>query len=561
MDLNTFLSSSPHLFDQIVSVLGELTAAVSAAGDAVFWSPVATQVTGYSEAEALTPGFLASRGHIEDGYYHLLKEDGTVIRVRAFPLESPDGGPLLHMVLFRKTEVVRQEWCSDLLRQTMLYTAILQSMREGVLTIDPEFRITSFSRRSELITGYSSADVMGRYCHQVIGSPLCQNACVARRCEGSGKATEAVPTDVSLRNGKVCHITEMAVPLTNELDELLGTLLFIEDRSTQLFLEGSPNDFLGIIGRSAPMRNVFQIIRQVAPTEVTVLVTGESGTGKEMIARAIHTLSRRKNGPFQAINCAALPLPLLESELFGHVKGAFTGATRDRPGNIETAEGGTLFLDEIGEIPLETQSKLLRFLQEYEYQRVGDSTIRVADVRIIAATNRDLKQEIVVGNFREDLYYRIRVIPVEVPSLRDRSEDILLLAVSLLESLGKKRGRPGLRFAPDTMELLMAYRWPGNVRELINTLEYSLAMAPTETIQPADLPREVRETEAGYPAISFNPHLLLDHRGEGEEEHIRRVLDETGWNKAKAARLLKMHRVTLYRKMERYGITPKDGLR
>ncbi|MBU1535890.1 sigma 54-interacting transcriptional regulator, partial [Myxococcota bacterium] len=488
------------------------------------------------------------------GYFHLIREDGTVLRVKAFPLNNPDSTPHLYIILFKKTEVQKQEWCSDLLKQTMLYTAILQSMREGVVTIDPDFRITSFSRRSEHITGFSSNDVMGKFCFDILGSPLCHNSCVAKKSMETKRETDAIPTDISLRTGKMCHITEMAVPLQNEVDEIMGTLLFIEDRSAQVLLEGNPNDFLGIIGRSAPMRHIFQIIKQVSPTDVTVLITGESGTGKEMIARAIHTLSRRKNGPFQAINCAALPLPLLESELFGHVKGAFTGATRDRPGNIETAEGGTLFLDEIGEIPLETQSKLLRFLQEYEYQRVGDSNIRVADVRIIAATNRDLKQEIIDGNFREDLYYRIRVIPVEIPSLRDRSEDILLLAVSLLESLAKKRGRPGLKISPDAIEQFMAYRWPGNVRELINTLEYAIAMAPSQTIQLSDLPRELRETAAGYPAHSFNPQLLLDQRGESEIELIRRVLSETAGNKAKAARLLNMHRVTLYRKMQRYGI-------
>lgn len=553
MDFQKLFGKSPTLLSQLFEILDQQVALFDHEGTVLSWSPLAEKITGFSSFEATKSDFLQTHGHLADGYLHLIKRDGTLIRVRAFPL-SKEGKECCQVVFFKPVKEGRQEWCSDLFKQTMLYTAILQSMKEGVITIDEEFLITSFSKRSELITGYTSDQVMGRPCHEIIGSHLCHTNCPAKKALKTRTHTDTLLADVSCASGKPCHISETAVPLESDSGELMGTLLFIEDRSEQIMMHGNPNDFMGIIGRSASMGRIFQILRQVSPTDVTVLITGESGTGKEMIARALHRLSPRKHKHFQAINCAALPLPLLESELFGHVKGAFTGATRDRAGNIETAEGGTLFLDEIGELPMETQSKLLRFLQEYEYQRVGDSKIRKADVRIIAATNRNLRQEIAEGNFREDLYYRIRVIPIEIPPLRERAEDILLLAVSLLGSLGEKRGRPNLKFSQEAMELLMAYQWPGNVRELINTIEYTLAMAPNTTIQTSDLPRELRETADGYPALRLPQARMDTFKEETERDQILRVLQETDGNKAKAARLLNMHRVTLYRKLKRYGL-------
>jgi PAS domain S-box-containing protein len=552
MELNTLFSHYPNMLEDFIHLMGGMISALDASGKVVFWSPLATEVSGYTEKEAKKTGFLSSKGEIKDEYLQLFKKDGTLIKVKAYPLKTDNS--LLWIILFKKSEVVKKEWCSDLFKQTMLYTGILQSMKEGVITIDSQFRITSFSKKSELITGYKSGHVLNQHCYDIIGSSLCKTNCPAKKCMETENQTDPHIADITCNTGKGCHISETAVPLKNDSQEIMGTLLFIEDRTAQVLLEGNPHDFMGIIGRSYPMRRIFQILKQVGPTDVTVLITGESGTGKEMIARAIHTLSRRKHKSFHAINCAALPLPLLESELFGHIKGAFTGATRDRAGNIETAQGGTLFLDEIGELPIETQSKLLRFLQEFEYQRVGSSKIRKADVRIIAATNRHLKQEIAAGNFREDLYYRIRVIPVEVPPLRERSEDIMLLAVSLLSSMAEKRGRPDLKFSSDAMELFLAYQWPGNVRELMNTLEYAIAMAPESTIQRGDLPKELRETVDGYPAISFKPNIPMNNSGESEREVISHILRETGGNKAKAARLLNIHRVTLYRKMKRYGL-------
>ena len=230
-------------------------------------------------------------------------------------------------------------------------------------------------------------------------------------------------------------------------------------------------DTSGIIGQSTTLAEVFRVLGKVAPTDSTVLVTGESGTGKELLVRALHANSKRADKPFVPINCGAIPKELLESELFGHEKGAFTHAIRSRPGRFELADGGTIFLDEIGEMDLALQVKILRVLQEKEIERVGGSGSKKVDVRVVAATNRDLEKEVTAGRFREDLYYRLNVIPLHLPPLRDRGSDVMLLANHFLEQFCRKKGRPVLELAPDTRKILAAYNWPGNVRELVNFME------------------------------------------------------------------------------------------
>lgn len=247
----------------------------------------------------------------------------------------------------------------------------------------------------------------------------------------------------------------------------------------------------GIIGESTTLQDVFRVLSKVAPTDSTVLVTGESGTGKELLVRALHMRSERSTRPFVPINCGAIPKELLESELFGHEKGAFTHAIRSRSGRFEVADGGTVFLDEIGEMELSLQVKILRVLQEKEIERVGGLGPRKVDVRIVAATNRDLEEEVAAGRFREDLYYRLNVIPLHLPPLRNRGSDILLLAESFLERFSIRRERPQMRLSPDTKRVLLAYPWPGNVRELENFMERLSILADNETVLPTDLPRKI----------------------------------------------------------------------
>jgi len=316
----------------------------------------------------------------------------------------------------------------------------------------------------------------------------------------------------------------------------------------------------GLVARSAAMLKIVHLVESLHRSNATVLITGESGTGKEVIARALHSNSLQCTGPFVAVNCGALPADLLESELFGHVKGAFTGAVRDRVGRFELARGGTLFLDEIGDIPLALQVKLLRVLQERHFERVGENTPRPMDTRIIAATNQDLHDAIRTGRFREDLYYRLRVVPIHIPPLRERPEDIGLIAQHLLAHIGGRAGR-ALRLSPDTLSELEKYVWPGNVRELENSLEYAVALCTGQTIQIEDLPEEIRGSDA-EPARAGRP--VAEPAAEGsarvpaaeDPERIRiiRALEGHHWNRQRAADSLGLSRSTLWRRMRELGI-------
>jgi two-component system NtrC family response regulator len=309
-------------------------------------------------------------------------------------------------------------------------------------------------------------------------------------------------------------------------------------------------DFAHLVGISDEMQQVFDMVRRVAATEATVLITGESGTGKELIARAIHNGSERRQGAFIAVNCAAIPAELLESELFGHVKGAFTGAVKDRKGKFELADGGTLFLDEVGELPVELQPKLLRALQEREIEPVGGTPRRI-DVRVVAATNRDLEAAMGEGTFREDLYYRLAVIPVQLPALRQRRSDIPLLVQHFLQKHG---GGAAVTVDAAALAALTAYDWPGNVRELENAVERMLILRRGEVIGEVDLPPKVRGE--GKPASGGVLNLPVEGYPleELEKEAVLEALRRTGWNQTKAAAFLRIPRHILIYRMEKFGI-------
>jgi transcriptional regulator with GAF, ATPase, and Fis domain len=308
-------------------------------------------------------------------------------------------------------------------------------------------------------------------------------------------------------------------------------------------------EFSGIIGKDPKMQLIYKLIEDIAPTDATGLIQGESGTGKELVARAIHRLSTRKNKPFVVINCSAYPATLLESELFGHEKGAFTGAIRQKAGRFEQAHGGTVFLDEIGEIAPSAQIKLLRVLQTQKFERLGGEKTLTVDVRIIAATNKDLLQEVKKGLFREDLYYRLNVIPIQLPPLLERRNDIPLLARHFLHLFASEQGKKIEQFSPEAMRLLLDYSWPGNVRELENTVEHATVLAKGSRVEPSDLPAAL------YSAISATDvgksPTLVDH----EKKLLQEVLEECGWNKKQAAKRLGISRSTLYEKLKKYQIT------
>ena len=347
-------------------------------------------------------------------------------------------------------------------------------------------------------------------------------------------------------------------------------------RGTATRAKGDP--FLqDIVGASPKMHRIFRLVSKVAPTDSTVLLLGESGTGKELVARLIHVQSRRSTGPFVPVHMGAIPEGLIESELFGHTRGSFTGATADRAGLVEQADGGTLFLDEVGDMPASAQVKLLRTLERSEVRRLGENEERVVNVRVVAATHRNLPAEITAGRFREDLYHRLNVVQIVLPALRERREDIGLLASYFLERVARREGRMGLAFAPEAKALLERYDYPGNVRELENAIEHAVAVSEGKRIRVADLPAAIAA-----------PRLLAEHRrGDGagagavaapgaaravvdrardnwsladvEKEHIQRVLGLHHGNATGAAKQLGISRTTLWRKLRQYGLTRKGA--
>jgi two-component system response regulator HydG len=307
-------------------------------------------------------------------------------------------------------------------------------------------------------------------------------------------------------------------------------------------------EYSGIVGKDPKMQTIFKLIEDIAPTDATVLIQGESGTGKELVASAIHQQSTRTDKPFVVINCSAYPATLLESEIFGHERGAFTGAIRQKSGRFEQADGGTVFLDEIGEIPPSAQIKLLRVLQAQKFERVGGEQTLSVDVRILAATNKDLLQEVKKGNFREDLFYRLNVIPIRLPHLKKRQNDIPLLARYFLRRYATEQDRNIKRISPEAMRRLLDYRWPGNVRELENSIEHAVLLAKGDCIEISDLPPALREANLSLPAPSN------DTISENEKRLLRDVLNECNWNKKQAARQLGISRSSLYSKLKKYQI-------
>jgi two-component system response regulator HydG len=376
---------------------------------------------------------------------------------------------------------------------------------------------------------------------------------------GHGSVESAV---AAMRAGAAHYITK---PVNlGELREVLARIVERQRlRRRNVELEAQLDERYGyasIIGRSDPMQAVFRVLRQVAPTDVTVLVTGESGTGKELVARALHQNSRRRNAPFVALNCAALPESLLESELFGHEKGSFTGATARKIGHIEHAGGGTLFLDEVGDMPLTTQVKILRVLEQREIVRVGSSTTVPVDIRVIAATNQNLMEAVAQRRFREDLYFRLKVVSIDLPPLRERPSDVPLLVEAFVAELSARHGTHVRGMAPEVLRVLQAQPWPGNVRELRNVVENMVVTGTHELLQLSDLPAALR-AEAVPPAETSGDGFALGGRTaqDVEREHIRATLELVGNNRARAARMMGIGERTLYRKIKAYGLGLRES--
>jgi len=433
---------------------------------------------------------------------------------------------------------------------------ILDSIADGVFTVDREWRITSFNRAAERITGIQKQQAIGRHCWDVFRASICERECSLRQTMETGESIGNRTIFIVNSQGERVPVSISTALLKDERGKVIGGVESFRDLSVvealRKELQGKQS-FFDIISKNKEMLRLFGILEQVAESEATVLLIGESGTGKELFARAIHSLSSRKSGPMVPVNCGALPDNLLESELFGYKAGAFTGAARDKPGRFTVASGGTIFLDEIGDISPALQSRLLRVLENKTYEPLGSNLSMSADVRVVAATNRDLEGMVASGEFRRDLYYRINVVTLRLPPLRERTEDIPLLAEHFVRKYSGLMGKEIKGISPEVMSMLMGHKFPGNVRDLENIMEYSVVVCRGPMIDHMHLPD------------SFCGNTGDDWSGEiptwddAEAVFILQALARNSWHKTRTASQLGIHPSTLWRKMKKLGIAqPKE---
>jgi len=432
---------------------------------------------------------------------------------------------------------------------------ILDNISDGIIAHDPERRIFFFNTAAERITGYRRENVVGHDCHDVFPGNFCGGKC--KFCQDTVPNIDKVKQNLEIvtKSGERRLVDMSIKAMIDHRGRKAGFLVSFRDTTREHDLArriGEMEIFSGIIGRDSKMLAIFDMIRELADTNVPVLVQGESGTGKELVAAAIHNEGPRANKLFVPVNCGALPESLLESELFGHVKGAFTGAIRDKKGRFELADEGTIFLDEIGDISPAMQVKLLRVLQEGEFQRVGSEKTVKVNVRVISATNKNIAREMAEGRFREDLFYRLSVVPIHLPPLRERRNDIPLLANHLLENILKDTGRKNISLSPTAMDLIMNHDWPGNIRELQNWIQFALVKCRGAMIMPEHLPPIMPHASAG---TSFATNMIKKRRRHKlTMETVKDALSRTGQNRREAAKLLGVSRATFYRFLDDSGV-------
>ena len=443
------------------------------------------------------------------------------------------------------------------------WETVVNTIRDGIMIVNPHGAIVSVNRAFETITGYTRGEVIGKSC-TILDCNICES--ILNRDEGPwcnlfetgriGK-TKCI---IKRRDGSFLHAVKNASLLNDTHGHVIGAVETITDitevieKETQLeaFRQvlRSEDGFHGLIGVSASMRQVFSLMENAARSDAPVIIYGDSGTGKELVSQAIHDIGDRIEKPFVKVNCASLTESLLESELFGHVRGAYTGAYKDRAGRFESAHEGDIFLDEIGDLPMSTQVKLLRVLEEKTIERVGDSTPIPVDVRIISATNKDLAALVEQGLFRKDLYFRINVIPIHLPLLRERAEDIPFLAESFFRKMKLKSGKEIRGISKHAMEILTGYAWPGNVRELKSAFEYAFVTCQDSMIQAAHFPSAI--LQAGRRPRLVKPSSI--NLQEIEKRELIEALEKAGGNRSKAAEFLGVSRVTVWNRMKRFNI-------
>ncbi|OIO72115.1 MAG: Fis family transcriptional regulator [Elusimicrobia bacterium CG1_02_37_114] len=442
-------------------------------------------------------------------------------------------------------------------KQSRLITTILDSVADGVFTIDNNRVLTSFNRAAEKIIGIKREKAIGQYCYNIFHADICNTGCALEKTLKTGREIINLQINVLNNNGKRMPVSVSTAVLKDEKNNIVGGVETFRDLSAIYELKkelSKQYTFEDIISKNSRIQNIFNILPDIADSESTVLIEGASGSGKELFARAIHNLSKRKKKPYIVVNCAALPDTLLESELFGYLKGAFTDARKDKPGRFALAEGGTIFLDEIGSISTALQVKLLRILQEKEYEPLGAISPLKSDVRVISATNKNLAQLVQEDKFRDDLYYRLNVVKIELPTLSERREDIPLLAEHFINRFNLKKNKNIQKVSDEVLGFLMQYDFPGNIRELENIIEHAFVLCRGQVIEFEHLPKElINKTELMQKQEKYElpaKNQLKD----AEANVIIEALKRNNGHRDKTAKELHIDKSTLWRKMKKLGI-------
>ncbi len=558
---------------QILDFLADGVIAIDMDFNIISFSEGAERITGYTSGEAVGKKcneMLLCKLCAENCPLKLVLKTGDIISNLHFYIKAKDNrnipvvmsiSPLKNtknqiigvVQVFRNMAEVKF-LTEEVLRERNKLQAILNSIADGVFTVDKEWKITSFNPSAEKITGVTSKIAVGKKCFEIFKSEICQKDCPLQRTLKEGKNVYNFELEIITKNRGRIPISISTALLIDVNGNVVGGVETFRDLSEMKKLKEEINgkySFQNIIGKNKKMQEIYELIEMISKTNTTVLIQGETGTGKEMVAKAIHHNSERKDKPFVAINCGALPENLLESELFGHVKGAFTDAKTDRIGRFETANKGTLFLDEIAEASHNVQLKLLRIIETGEFEPVGSSKSKKIDVRIIAASNKNLKDEVKIGNFREDLYYRLNVVSINLPPLRERNDDIPLLVEHFINKFNCKFDKNIRKVSDETMDLLIDYPWPGNVRELENAIEHAFIHCREQIISKEHLPDDIRK----YKKVNFERVMFSKSPfEEAEKEVISKALQENNFSICKTAKALKIDRTTLYRKIKKLKI-------
>jgi len=474
------------------------------------------------------------------------------------PIYSPDHELLGCIEVFQDLSTVK-DLIERVRHDERRLKIILDNLDIGVLTVDRGGHITFFNTMIERITGFKREEVLGKTYTGVFGETAANDFFLLDETISDGEPRSGRDGQIVTQKGEILPIRANYMALKNEEERIVGGLATISDLSLIYQLNSAIKDhytFYDMVGKDPAMQKIFEVVPVIAASDATVLIEGPTGTGKDILAKVIHTASNRSTKPLVKVNCAALPDNLLESEMFGYVKGAFTGADKDKPGRFQEADGGTIFLDEIGDLPLSLQAKLLRVLEDKDFYPLGSRRPTKVDIRIISATNLGLEQLVQEKRFREDLFYRLNVMRLELPSLKERKSDLPLLISHILKRLCTTRGTLVDKISEDAMEVLLNHDYPGSIRELENIIEHALILCQGNTLERNHLPLMLQKNALNQPArAGANAEGLLHQIESNEKMAIESILKQHNWNRKKTARALNINRTTLWRKMKRHGIT------